>query len=271
MVNSHLVCDPTIRQPGFNLPQQQWSLLNRFRTERGHCGACRRKWRLTDIDLCPCGETQTMFHIVESCPLTKLNGFLSRLHSADEDAVSWLRKLWLMTCIREDEEVCRFLPNVFVLLLSLRSHLHSSLTYSKSFKLMRIVLKCIDFGSFFIFIVDYSNISKFLNRILGVEVELQNKLFRYFTDTLTSVILDQKRRGAWDMGILGVWYFASCLVYIFVVTNVFYCQRDTICVIFLRHFYIIMLGWQSSLCFLATFPPLQGHLYIILCLVGGLA
>jgi len=35
------------------------------------------------------GETQTM-SIVESCPLTKLNGGLSRLHSADEDAVSWL-------------------------------------------------------------------------------------------------------------------------------------------------------------------------------------
>jgi len=46
--------------------------------------------QLTDTDLCPCGETQTMSHIVESCPLTKLNGGLSRLHSADEDAVSWL-------------------------------------------------------------------------------------------------------------------------------------------------------------------------------------
>ena len=31
--NSHLVCDPTIRQPGFDLPRQQWSLLNCFRTE----------------------------------------------------------------------------------------------------------------------------------------------------------------------------------------------------------------------------------------------
>jgi len=90
VVNSHLVCDPTIRQPGFDLPRQQWSLLNRFRTEQGHCGACRRKWRLTDTDLCPCGETQTMSHIVESCSLTKLNSGLSRLHSADEDAVSLL-------------------------------------------------------------------------------------------------------------------------------------------------------------------------------------
>ena len=90
VVNSHLVCDPTIRQSGFDLPRQQWSLLNCFRTEQGHCGACWSQWRLTDTDMCPCGETQTMSHIVESCPLTKLNGGLSQLHSADEDAVSWL-------------------------------------------------------------------------------------------------------------------------------------------------------------------------------------
>jgi len=90
VVSFHVVCDRTIRQPGFDLPRQQWSLLNRFRTEQGHCGACRRKWWLTDTDLCPCGETQTMSYIVESCPLTKLNGGLSRLHSVDEDAVSWL-------------------------------------------------------------------------------------------------------------------------------------------------------------------------------------
>ena len=80
----------TVLRPPSN--RQQWSLLDRFRTEQGHCGACRRKWRLTDTDLCPCGETQTMSHIVEACPLTKLNGGLSRLHSADEDAVSWLTK-----------------------------------------------------------------------------------------------------------------------------------------------------------------------------------
>ena len=30
VVNSHLVCDPTIRQPGFDLRRQQWSFLNRF-------------------------------------------------------------------------------------------------------------------------------------------------------------------------------------------------------------------------------------------------
>jgi len=96
--NSHLVCDPTIWQLGFDLPRQQWSLLNHFRTEQVHCGACRRKWRLTDADLCLRVETQTVSHIVESCPLTKLNGGLSQLHSADEDAVSWLTSYGYMLC-----------------------------------------------------------------------------------------------------------------------------------------------------------------------------
>jgi len=40
----------------------------------------------TDID----DIIETISHSVESCPLTKLNGNLSRLHSGDEDAVSWL-------------------------------------------------------------------------------------------------------------------------------------------------------------------------------------
>jgi len=42
VVNAHLVDDPTIQLPGFTLPWQQWSLLNRFCTSQGHCGACRK-------------------------------------------------------------------------------------------------------------------------------------------------------------------------------------------------------------------------------------
>jgi len=91
-VNSNLVHNPTIWQPGFDLPRQQWFLLNRFASN----SACRRKCRLADTDLCSCSDTQTVSHIVKSCSLTKLNGGLSRLHSADEDAVSWLTNygLW---------------------------------------------------------------------------------------------------------------------------------------------------------------------------------
>ena len=87
VVNAHLVDDPTIRQPGFALPRQQWSLMNRFHTGQGHCSACRKKLKLIDSDQCSCPETQTVSHIVESCPLTRLHGGLSKLHSANDDAV----------------------------------------------------------------------------------------------------------------------------------------------------------------------------------------
>ena len=66
MVNISLVDDPTIRQPGFNFPPQQWSLLNRFRTVQGHCGVCKKLWNQAAIDLCPCGDKQTMS---THCPL----------------------------------------------------------------------------------------------------------------------------------------------------------------------------------------------------------
>ncbi|KAM9801252.1 protein strawberry notch homolog 1 [Neosynchiropus ocellatus] len=49
---------------------------------------------------------------------------------------------------------------------------------------------------------DYNNIGKFLNRILGMEVQQQNALFQYFSDTLSAVIQEAKRNGRYDMGIL---------------------------------------------------------------------
>lgn len=49
---------------------------------------------------------------------------------------------------------------------------------------------------------DYNNIAKFLNRILGIPVQLQNRLFRYFTDTFHAIIRQAKRTGRFDMGIL---------------------------------------------------------------------
>jgi len=49
---------------------------------------------------------------------------------------------------------------------------------------------------------DYTNISRFLNRILGLTVQLQNSLFQYFIDTLTAIIKEAKRSGRWDEGIV---------------------------------------------------------------------
>ena len=100
-VNSSLVEDHTIRLPGFDLHRRQWSLPNRFRTGQGHCNACRKKWGFTDNELCDCGETQTMLHIVNSCPLTKFDGGLLRLHEADEAAVNWLTT-WLIAYVNNN-------------------------------------------------------------------------------------------------------------------------------------------------------------------------
>jgi len=101
-VNSSLVEDPTIRLPGFDLHRRQWSLLNRFRTGQGHCNACHKKRSFTDNELCDCGETQTMSHIVNSCPLTKFDGGLLRLYEADEAAVNWLTT-WLLAYDNNNE------------------------------------------------------------------------------------------------------------------------------------------------------------------------
>jgi hypothetical protein len=90
VVNSSLVDDPAIQLPGFNLPRQQWSLLNRFRTAQGLCKANLKKWGLASSDLCDCGDIQTMSHIVDACPLTKFDGGLQALHEADDSAVDWL-------------------------------------------------------------------------------------------------------------------------------------------------------------------------------------
>ncbi len=42
-----------------------------------------------------------------------------------------------------------------------------------------------------------------MNRILGMEVNQQNALFQYFSDTLSAVIQNAKKSGRYDMGILG--------------------------------------------------------------------
>ena len=89
-VNHTTVTDPTIRQPGFDLPRRTWSLLNHFRTGQGPCRANLHKWGLAQSPSCDCGQRQTMNHIVDTCPLTKFEGGLNLLHEADDDAVIWL-------------------------------------------------------------------------------------------------------------------------------------------------------------------------------------
>jgi len=115
VVNSHLVCDPTIRQPGIDLSRQQWSLLNRFRTEQGHCGACRRKWRLT------CRHWSVSVwrdpDDVSRCRILSPDKTEWRLISAT--LCGWRRcfvadQLWLMKRIQEKEEVQRYYVGCYI-------------------------------------------------------------------------------------------------------------------------------------------------------------
>jgi len=51
-----------------------------------------KRWGQASSDLCECGETQTMSHLVDACPLTRLEGGLQALHEAGEAAVEWLKR-----------------------------------------------------------------------------------------------------------------------------------------------------------------------------------
>jgi len=92
VVNFSPVDDSTIRQSGFEL------LI--FHDNNGPCLTVSGLHRVTVVLvrrngtrqplICVCGEKLTMSHIVNSCPLSKLNGSLSQLHSADDEAVAWM-------------------------------------------------------------------------------------------------------------------------------------------------------------------------------------
>ena len=93
VVNYTIVTDPTVRQPGFDLPRQSWSLLNHFQTGQDPCCAVLHKWGFAKSPTGICGQQQTMSHIMGVCPLTKLSGGLQLLHEAEGDAVQWLESI----------------------------------------------------------------------------------------------------------------------------------------------------------------------------------
>lgn len=66
---------------------------------------------------------------------------------------------------------------------------------------------------------DYNNMSKFLNRILGMPVDLQNRLFKYFTDTLHAIITQAKKSGRFDLGILGELIIIICVNVLFLTNS----------------------------------------------------
>ena len=77
LVNHTIVTDPTIRQPGFDLPRRIWFLTNRFRTGQGQCRANLHKWGLAQSPSCDCGQRQTMNHIAAHYQNSKVDWIYS--------------------------------------------------------------------------------------------------------------------------------------------------------------------------------------------------
>jgi len=89
VVNSHLVCDPTIRQPGFDPLGNSGLCWTVFARNRDIAVPAERNGDLQTLICVLVARPRRCLKLLNSVP-TKLNGGLSRLHSADEDAVSWL-------------------------------------------------------------------------------------------------------------------------------------------------------------------------------------
>jgi len=60
------------------------------RQDRANVTCVERNGVWLPKEMCDCSNIQTMSHIVDSCPPTKLDGGLQRLHTADEASVDWL-------------------------------------------------------------------------------------------------------------------------------------------------------------------------------------
>jgi len=80
----------------------------------GPCRANLHKWGLAASELGDCGQWQTMDHIVNSCPLTRLTVGMTRLYKADDDAVYWLKTKAATAPPNDQMQVkWRSLPTIF--------------------------------------------------------------------------------------------------------------------------------------------------------------
>jgi len=93
--NGDLIKEPFIKVPGWDSTRAIWTTLNRIRTGQGRCNYyLLHKWGMVDSSpLCECGETQTIKHMVESCPITTFKEGLTKLHEDGSTVIKWLEEL----------------------------------------------------------------------------------------------------------------------------------------------------------------------------------
>lgn len=90
--NSNLPCI-TQKPPGFDLPRNTWSMLNRIRTQHGRCGYMMHKWGKRPSPLCDCGQPQTIYHITEQCPTRLYHGRSEDFLMATPESIDYVNKL----------------------------------------------------------------------------------------------------------------------------------------------------------------------------------
>lgn len=61
-----------------------------FGRGQGRCQVNLVRWGQAPDPNCSCGAAETISHIVNECPQTRLNGGLEILRQAEDDAVQWL-------------------------------------------------------------------------------------------------------------------------------------------------------------------------------------
>lgn len=58
----------------FDVPHEQWMLLNHFHTSQGQCEGNGFLWGQRITDKCECGSIQSLTHTVKHCALIRLKG-----------------------------------------------------------------------------------------------------------------------------------------------------------------------------------------------------
>ena len=131
VVNSSLVDDPTVRQPGFNLPRRYWALLTRFQTNQVHCTFCQKRWGLLATNV-PLWQMLTMSHC-QQLPTVQAGGGCSDY----TQLMTLLPNGWRHKCTRQQlcfnlntmhyiEIQCKFSPMWLSLVLQLELNIRDT-------------------------------------------------------------------------------------------------------------------------------------------------
>lgn len=91
---SHQMACIDQKPPGFELPRNTWTALNRIRTGTGRCADSLHRWGKALTPECDCGaQRQTVRHIIEECPRRRYPGVFDEFLNATENVLQYINTL----------------------------------------------------------------------------------------------------------------------------------------------------------------------------------